>query len=182
MIEPKTETTEIVKKPKETKFVKALASVENSVKKGFNKRTNLWKPHESLEGGSDTLAYGHKLTTQEVKSGKVKVGSSLVDYNKGITENQANALLAQDIESHKKKVKVKDFDKLDDKYQKVLVNIAFNVGSVRPQVWPKLLSAMRKGDDKTVRKEMLTSYKDKAGVTHKLTARRDAIADALGIE
>ena len=166
----------------EDKFVTALANAENSVRSGFDKSTNLWKSHASLEGGSDTLAYGHKLTEQEVKSGKVKIGGKLVDYKEGLTEEQAKAQLSQNIESHKKKVNVKDFDKLPDKYQKVLVNIAFNVGSVKESGWPSLLDAMRKGDDKKVRKEMLTSYKDKAGKKHILTDRRDDIADALGIK
>ena len=142
----------------------------------------MWSPHSSLEGGTETLAFGHKLTTEEVKSGVVRVGAKDVDFKKGLTEAQAKVLLTQDIESHKDKVDVKDFDELPDKYQKVLINIAFNTGSVKESKWPSLLAAMRKGDDSKVREEMLTSFKDKSGKRELLTDRRDDIADALGIK
>lgn len=162
-------------------FAKALAMVENSVKAGYDGSS--WKPHASLEGGSATLAYGHKLTPEEVKSNTVKIGADVVDLSKGLTEQQAVTLLYQDIQKARASLQhtIPDFSSFDEKYKKVLVSIAFNVGSVREEKWPSLLKAIRAGDDKGVRKEMVTSYADPSGKRTPLTGRARDIADSLGL-
>jgi GH24 family phage-related lysozyme (muramidase) len=77
---------------------------------------------------------------------------------------------------------IKDYDQLPKKYQLVLTNIAFNVGSVTEDSFPKLLKAIRNNNDALVRKEMLTSYvNDETKKRIYLTDRRDKIADTLGI-
>jgi hypothetical protein len=48
----------------------------------------LWFPHKSFEGGSDTIAYGHKIQSGE-------------DFSAGITDAQAEELLKKDIEKVK---------------------------------------------------------------------------------
>lgn len=63
-------------------FVNYLMEVENSVRKGF--KNGKWYPHPSVEGGTPTIAYGHKLKTGE-------------NFNAGITEQEAMALLIKDI-------------------------------------------------------------------------------------
>ena len=67
---------------------------ENSNKAGF--KNDRWTPVTSLEGGTDTLAYGHKLTSEEVQSGIIKIGDTEVKYADGLTEEQAVALFTQD--------------------------------------------------------------------------------------
>ena len=173
----------------ENSFVKTLAVVENNKnlpfeESGWNSKTNLWTPHSSLEGGTDTLAYGHKLTKQEVKSGIVYINDRAVVYKNGISNELAYDLLRQDmtIKQEGLRKNIKDYDQLPKKYQLVLTNIAFNVGSVTEDSFPKLLKAIRNNNDALVRKEMLTSYvNDETKKRIYLTDRRDKIADTLGI-
>ena len=77
---------------------------------------------------------------------------------------------------------VEDFDDLPKKYQDVLVNIAFNTGSVKANKWPSLLKAMRAGDDKKVREESVTSFTDASGKKGLLKTRSKKIADAAGLD
>ena len=154
-------------------FESVLAEVENAQKEGFE--DGVWKPHPSPEGGTDTIGYGHKLTKAEAASGK---------YDKGISDSEAITLFREDIEKHKAIVKkdVKDFDKLPPKYQDVLVNIAFNTGSVKKTMWPNLLKGMKAGLDTVVRKEMVTSFTDEDGNKGLLKTRAKKIADAVGLD
>jgi hypothetical protein len=74
-----------------------LKKVENGVGKGWDTDTRLWSPHSSVEGGTDTLAFGHKLTKDEINSGLIHG----IPYKKGITTEQANQILDIDIDAHK---------------------------------------------------------------------------------
>ena len=144
----------------------------------------MWKPHSSLEGGSDTLAYGHKLTKAEVKSNTVQVGDDSIDLSDGLTEQQANELFEQDVEKAKSSLSksVRGFDSLDKKYQDVLVSIQFNTGDVSEDEWSNLLAGIRAEDDERVFEEMLTSFKDSKGDKKLLSDRRNSIAKSLGIK
>ena len=182
-----------------SKFIEALKSVENSVKAGFDKKKQLWFPHRSLEGGMPTIAYGHKvLNVQEHEV-----------FNKGITEEQALKLLEQDMKTAYDNAQ-EDWDKwiqhnttllnnplfeeLTEKYQGVLVNIAYNTGSLKNRKgvygWPNLskrivaatLDPTNKDKDKAVREGMVTTYYNpKRKRRERLTTRAYQIADALGI-
>lgn len=166
----------------EQNFDTALRAVENSVRKGFE--DGLWKPHTSVEGGNDTLAYGHKLTDEEVESGTVTINGEEVSFEDGLTEEQALALYEQDKEEHEAKARrsFEGYDALPRKYQLVLLNIIYNVGSGSWEDWPSLRKAMEAGDDSGVYEEMRTSFRDEDGNRVPLTSRRDKIAEALGIE
>lgn len=165
-----------------SEFLSALMSVENSIKSGFDEDSGLWTPHKSAEGGTDTLAYGHKLTDAENRSGKIKVGRKMVDYRKGLTEDQVTEILSQDVSKAERKLgRIKGFDKLPQKYKDVLTNISFNAGRVTEKGWPNLLKAMRAGDDYGVREEMVTSYKDRNGDRVRLDKRANHIANAVGL-
>ena len=184
---------------KNTKFVEALKNVENGVKAGFDKKKQLWFPHRSLEGGMPTIAYGHKvLNVQEHEV-----------FKKGITEEQALKLLASDMKTAYDNAQ-EDWDKqvqnnttilsnplfveLPEKYQGVLLNLAYNTGSLKNRKgqygWPNLskriveatLDPINKAKDRAVREGMVTTYLDPKTKTRKrLTSRAYQIADALGI-
>jgi hypothetical protein len=62
---------------------------ENSVNKGL--RDGRYYPYTSEEGGNDTVGYGHKLTDDDVKAGR---------YSKGLTKDEAIALMRNDVEEH----------------------------------------------------------------------------------
>lgn len=101
------------------KYLKQLKTLENSVKSGYRK--GKWYPHESFEGGTDTIAYGHKLTAGE-------------DYSKGITEAEASELQKQDVLEKQKvaenfvdnKYGKGTFDNLPQDSQMLLVDYTYN--------------------------------------------------------
>ena len=73
-----------------------IKAFENNIGSGF--KNDKWTPVKSLEGGTNTLAYGHKLTAKEVESGMLMIGGVEVAYANGITDKQATTLFNQDAE------------------------------------------------------------------------------------
>ena len=64
-------------------LVDTLKHYENSMnnpKGGYNKKYGKWYPHHSIEGGSDTIAYGHKILPNE-------------NFKNGLTDSEAIQLL-----------------------------------------------------------------------------------------
>lgn len=136
--------------PIEQSYLDDLKFLENGIKKGYE--NGIWKPHKSVEGGLDTIAYGHKL----------KKGES---FKKGLTEEEANKLLIKDYKEHKKRAKDRidsqfgkgAFDKLDPKKQVVLTDYEYNVGLRK---FPKFAKAVIEDDKDTMLKEY-KRYSDK---------------------
>ena len=93
-----------------------LMLLENSVEKGL--KDDLWFAYDSLEGGNPTIAYGHKLTNEEVASGI---------FDDGITQEQAIELLKEDIDKANVKARdlVVDFDSFPFYLKQELVNSAY---------------------------------------------------------
>jgi len=56
-----------------------IKSFENPRQVG-RQANGLWLPHKSIEGGTDTLGYGHKLTAAENSSGKLRIDGEPVSY------------------------------------------------------------------------------------------------------
>lgn len=163
------------------KFHEALKREENGIRSGYDKKAGVWTPHKSLEGGTDTLGYGHKLTPRESKGNFVILGGEKLPLDKGLTEEEIDMLFQQDVDKARRSLEksIKGFDSYPQKYQDVLTNIAFNVGKVTPKKWPKLIKAMEAGDDEGVRREMVTTYTKPNGKREKLQSRADAMAEAL---
>jgi GH24 family phage-related lysozyme (muramidase) len=110
--------------------VEKIKEWENSV--GAGKRDDKWFPHKSLEGGTDTVAYGHKLTEEEASTGIIKVGDQEYNWREGLSEEAAQAVLNQDAGSAKrvalaalKKANLAD----DDNKVQALTSLIYNVGS-----------------------------------------------------
>lgn len=166
-------------------FRNAIRDVENSVQAGYNKKTDSWTPHTSVEGGSDTLAYGHKLTSKEMTDGFVEVDGNQYSFREGesqITQRVADRLLEQDLDKSEKFLtnNFKGYDDFPDKYKRVLVSLQFNTGNVTQRKWPKLAKAMQAGNDQAVRREMVTIAKLAKGDI-RLESRAGIIADAVGL-
>lgn len=149
-----------------TNLVEHLKEAENAGKTGFSKGG--WKPHKSHEKGTDTLAYGHKLSKEEHDGGYVILpdGSIHSFEDGGITEEQAFDLLISDIKKRKGVAKIqwnkanKDhpFDSLEPMHQDLLAEIAFNVrGGLNNRAgnfgWKKLAKAIKAGDVEGIKKE-----------------------------
>ena len=109
-------------------FVAYMKSAENAAKTGF--KDNRWYPHASFEGGTDTIAYGHKL-------GKVE------KYPQGIQNSEAENLLKRDLMNSENTVKTKvgekTYDELDNKRKQMLIDFSFNLGPNFMRECPKFV-------------------------------------------
>ena len=159
-------------------LVTLLKTLENSIKLGY--KNNLWYPHKSLEGGLDTIGYGHKITPLELSRGLL-INNKRYDAYQGLPEELIEILLLQDI--HRSRVlletRVSGFPELSDSYQSILICIDFNTGNVSDKRWPKLLKAMREDDLGGIRNEMVTSYRRLDGVRVWLDSRADLVYNNL---
>ena len=79
-----------------SEFLQKIMRWENSIKTGWNSKKNRWFPYGSIEGGTGTIAYGHKLTLNDIDTGRFK---------NGITQTEAEELLKTDLYSVYNKVK-----------------------------------------------------------------------------
>jgi len=128
-------------------FIEYIKSVENNNKTGFDVRSKRWMPHRSIEGGSDTIAYGHKIQKNE---------SYLM---LGITDEEAVTLLKTDINKARNKAKMEvdnkygtgTFDALEIKYQEMLIDFAFNLGGLRK--FPNLTNGIISNNHHVIRTE-----------------------------
>lgn len=125
-----------------------IKSYENSMsnpKGGYDKAEGKWFPHASLEGGSDTIGYGHKIQAGE-------------DFEDGLTDAQAVALLRQDIA--KREVAIKGALPKYSTYPQYLKNAILSAwfrGDLGPKATPKTMKLMQAGNWTQASKEYLNS-------------------------
>jgi hypothetical protein len=143
-------------------FINYIKQVENGVKAGF--KHNLWHPHKSVEGGTDTIAYGHKLHAGD-------------NYSRGITDAQATELLKKDIQSAVERAKqIVNFkfgpgawERLDNTKKEMLTDFAFNGVLAK---FPKFLDGVVTGNDDEVKAQYIRHVNG-----HELTGRNQAFAN-----
>lgn len=160
-------------------FIQEVMNQENSIRLGFNNENKKWYPHKSLEGGTDTIAYGHKLSKTD-------------DFSLGITELEAIQLLTGDLvkaESYTEfdwnKYSNTKFDSLPQKYQYVLIDLVFNSGTLYKNGrfgWPKLAQAIVDNDDQQVYEQSIRSYfNPNTNQRIRLEGRSNAICKSVGL-
>jgi len=143
------------------KYLSDLRGLENSIKKGY--KNNKWYPHASVEGGANTIAYGHKLQPGE-------------SFASGLTEQQARDLQKKDVLAHQTKAEkyVDDkygtgtYDKLPQNSQMMLTDYAYNLGSLNK--FPSFVEGVVKGD----KNKMLQQY-ERRGLTQRNNWTKDVI-------
>lgn len=143
-----------------------LKELENSIEKGL--KDGKWYPHESVEGGNKTVAYGHKITDEEAEAGT---------YDDGLTEEEAMKLLKKDIDDANRKVRgnIEDFDSFPFYLKMELVNSSYR-GLINKS--PNTLELINKGDFAGAAKEFtnkVPAYKESKGIKK----RMDRVVDAL---
>jgi LysM repeat protein len=103
---------------------------------GWNKTAEKWYPHRSPEGGTPTIAYGHKLTSDEVNAGK---------FSKGLTDAQALALLESDLQVARSKAMalVPSYTSLPGNTQRALINACYRgeLSNIKSPATLKLMNA-----------------------------------------
>lgn len=143
------------------KYLSDLRGLENSIKKGY--KNNKWYPHSSIEGGANTIAYGHKLQPGE-------------SFSSGLTEQQARDLQKKDVLAHQTKAEkfVDDkygkgtYDKLPQNSQMLLTDYAYNLGSLNK--FPSFVEGVVKGD----KNKMLQQY-ERRGLNERNKWTKDVI-------
>ena len=142
-------------------FIDYMKKVENSVKSGF--KDGRWYPHKSIEGGSPTIAYGHKVLAGE-------------DFSKGLTEKEATDLLKRDIESKEKlaRNRIPNYNKYPDYVRNAIINALF-----RGDMGPKTLGLINSGKWDSVATEYLNHENYKSGKYKQIKDRMNLNADAF---
>lgn len=148
-------------------FIEYMKSVENSGRSGYNSVKKLWFPHKSPEGGLPIIGYGHKI----------KDNSELSRMKNGISDNDVDRLLKNDIEDAWEIVKkeLRSMTKglnipLNSEQKEMLIDYAFNIGTIKG--FPNFVKAVLNKDWNTAKKEYIRNYKDNTGVKHELARNK----------
>ena len=106
---------------KASKVIKQFENNPSNVRGGYDKTKKRWFPRKSLEGGTPTIAYGHKMLPGE-------------NFNEGITDSEADDLLHKDIQLkiNRIKSKIKNFDILPMTVKIAVLNSLFR-GDLGPK-------------------------------------------------
>jgi len=122
-------------------FINYMAGVENGIKSGL--KNGKWYPVKSVEGGTNTIAFGHKLQSGEA-------------YPQGLTNAQAIDMLKRDIGIAADRARqITDYkfgkgawERLDNTKKEMLTDFAFNgvLGK-----FPKFLDGVVTGNDAEVK-------------------------------
>lgn len=144
-------------------FIKFMKAVENEslAKNGYPVL------HDSPEGGSQTLGYGHKLNLVEQSSGMVQ--GWLIEE---IGPTEAEWILAFDIENAARQLarSVPKWDKRTQREKEMLVDMQFNLGNVE-KVFPKFYKAVLERDIEGQKKEYKRYFRNEKGNWKELRRR-----------
>tara|TARA_B100000902_G_scaffold112842_1_gene114082 strand:+ start:708 stop:5615 length:4908 start_codon:yes stop_codon:yes gene_type:complete len=165
--EKKKDIQKIEKLPvyEDNKFLNYMKKVENQKLMLGNK--NMMQ-HKSAEGGTDTVAYGHKLTKEEIETGKIYE----YDINK-LTVPQANDILKRDLKAaHDKLIEIygDEYLKLDNRKKQMLIDFQFNMGSGGVKKFKEFRKGLFSGNEEKMKAEYERSY-TKDGESFKLEGR-----------
>jgi hypothetical protein len=119
--------------------IKRFENSKDNPRGGFDKNRKKWFPHRSIEGGTATIAYGHKMKQGE-------------DFREGLTDSEAVDLLHKDIkEKHDlAKTKIRNFDSLP-----ITIKIATINALYRGDLGPKTMTLLAQNQFDKAAKEYL---------------------------
>ncbi len=152
----------------DSRFIQEVKDAENSVMSGW--RGNKFYPYASPEGGTDTIGYGHKLTSSEAKSGKFK---------SGLTKAEATALLLKDLRDSEDRLRRHlkgkfnvNYDQLEIKQKQILLDFTFNIGNVTAK-FPKFTRHVLNKNKAGMLDEYERTYTDEKGVSRPIKDRNE---------
>lgn len=133
-------------------FYDYVARQENSINAGYNRVAGVFEPYDSdtKSSGSDTIGFGHKLTSLEQKNGYIEIDGEKIPFKPGesqLSANMARKLLEQDVKAHVPSTsdwKI-PFDQLHPAYQRGLQDLTFNLGKNGIANAPKAEAAFKAG-------------------------------------
>ncbi len=126
-----------------------LYSQQNNNGLAYNNNNNLTglDRHKQYEGfrnkvykdteGHDTVGYGHKLTKDDIASGR---------YAKGISQQDADMLLQRDVNKHNQGLYNRNpwVSQQPQNVRTALEDMSYNMGSM--QAWPETMDAIKQGN------------------------------------
>ena len=148
-------------------FLEYLKKVENGGKTGWSDADQLWYSHASPEGGNDTIGYGHKL-----------VNSELEQAAKGLTDNEVEELLIEDIHIASDSASTilslhfnADLNDLCVNSQEMIIDFAYNLGGNGLRKFPKFVNAVIDENIEVMSQEYKRYYTSGNGVKKELEQR-----------
>jgi hypothetical protein len=133
-------------------LIEIIKYYENPFNKGY--KNEKWFPIKSPEGGTPTIAFGHKLTRDEYITGFLSIG---YNWKNGISRSQAEELLINDLEINLVKAKniFKDFDSYPHYVQQALINACYRGEVKKSKSW---VESINKGDWTVVPNQYLDNH------------------------
>jgi len=149
-------------------FVDSMKNWENGIKSGYDKENDTWSTHTSVEGGNDTIGYGHKITDAEKSSGTITIDGQSYTYADGIHSAAIDKLLKNDMKTAYNKAKgvLPDIDTYSKDRQNAIINMSFR-GSLKGS--PKTIKLIKAGEWGKAATEFLNNKE------YKGTAEGDAL-------
>lgn len=128
-------------------LVNRIKQYENSIKKGYDPETDTWKPHQSIEGGAPTLAYGDKLLPNKYDMNTLKRVMS-----QGISSEEADRMLIENIkksqEGAKELMRMHGIEGLDPVQQEALAEMVFQMGKKGTSDFKNMMNSLKNKDFK----------------------------------
>ena len=149
---------------------------------GWSKKNDKWYPHESSEGGTKTIAYGHKLDKDEAAGNYVMLDGKKHSLEKGLTDSQAKRVFKKDWNDSKSDAKKhfteSEWNKMTERNKTLATALVFNLGTNKFNIFKdfkKIVTGDEAGQNSAIG-EARTSFKTKAGERKYLQTRYEAIA------
>lgn len=158
--------SESLVKSKAANVIKAFENQKTNPRGGYNKSLKKWFPHKSLEGGADTIAYGHKVQPGE-------------NFKDGLTDSEAEQLLEKDIQKKidNARSSMKNFDSFPLTVKIATINAMF-----RGDIGPKTMALLNQNKFLDAAKEYLNHREYKttksAGVRKRMDWNAKVFASA----
>ena len=137
-------------------FLNYIKKVENNPLRLGDKNNIV---HESAEGGNDTVAYGHKLTDEEKKTGMIYE----YDIN-NLNDEQMNDILIRDLEKAELELLnnyPEEYTSLDKTKKQMLIDFQFNGGAGMVDKFEKFRDGLFTGNNSKIKTEYKRGYTDK---------------------
>lgn len=131
------------------------------------------------------IGYGHKLTPDEVQSGRIRIGNELVDYRRGLSDEYGNRLLTQDTQEHAQHAKEVlaengvDWERLPPQAQTVVADLAYQVGPAGFAKFKPLMRDLQARDWRSAKQHVDRYYRDEDTGRMVYDARRTKFAREL---
>ena len=129
--------------------------------------------HKSAEGGNDTMAFGHKLTDEEIENNEV-YGYKLDDITPENANSISKHILILDLQKADEKLKEdygEKYTNLDNERKQMLLDFQYNMGSGGLKKFSQFKEGIFSNDTDKMKQEYERGFTDQDGEFKKLKDR-----------